>query len=649
MKDTFVYEPNNNYTYKGFIDETFRFIEDFQLMRPDIWKRFVLQFRENADSDSGWKGEFWGKMMRGACMTYAYTKNEELYEILENTVKDMMESADKNGRISTYPYETELGGGESGGWGGWDMWCRKYVMLGMEYFLEICKDEKFKNKVIDSMCKQADYILSKVGGKPGNKEKICITSTSSFWRGLNSSSFLEPIVRLYNITNNKNYFDFATEIVEIGFTDVENLISLAYKNELYPYQYHVTKAYEMMSCFEGLMEYYKITGNEMYKTAIINFADKILESDFTVIGSCGCTNELFDHSTVRQANTNNDVVAQETCVTVTLMKFMYRVHLLTGDPQYVDAVERAFYNAYLGAVNTEKVVDPSVIREHSDWIAEPLPFDSYSPLTAGTRGVRIGGLQPMSDKHYYGCCASIGSAGIGVIPHIHLLKSNAGIVLNLYINGTAETMTPSGQKIVLKTDTMYPSDGKVSIKVGIEKSEKFEIKLRNPDWNKKTSLEVNGENTDITDGYISIVKEWKNGDTIVFTLDMTTKAVYPIPYGSQVLMNKVMFQFNYVLPTFDREDPLAKYHVALRRGPIMLAAENRLGYSVDDAVDFKINDDSVNVKKTEREIPYKSIVKFDVELENGDFITLTDYASAGKLWTEESKTAVWIRTNKAHA
>lgn len=637
MKDTFIYETENDYKYAGFVDDTYRFIEDFQLMKPELWKRFVTQFHDHTDDDNGWRGEFWGKMMRGACMTYAYTKNEELYKILEATIRDMMSAAEENGRISTYPQDREFDG--------WDMWCRKYVMLGMEYFLEICEDEAFKNEIIKSMCEQADYILSKVGGKPWNTDKICIASASRHWRGLNSCSFLEPIVRLYNLTKKKEYFDFATEIIEIGFTEIENLITLAYENNMYPYQYPITKAYEMISCFEGLMEYYKIDGNEMHKTAIVNFADRILESDFTVIGSCGCTHELFDHSTVRQANTTDERVAQETCVTVTLMKFLYRVHLLTGDPKYADAVERAFYNAYLGAINTEKIIEYKIPKEYPQWHAEPLPFDSYSPLTAGLRGTATGGFMIMPDNHYYGCCACIGSAGIGILPHIQLLKSDSGIVLNLFINGTAKTTTPSGQNIVLDIDTKYPADGKVKVTVHIAQPEKFEIKLRNPEWNRKSEIKVNNEIKPLSSGYISLEKEWADGDVIEFNLDMTTKAIYPIPYGSQILMNKIAWESNYTVPNFDCEDPLAKHHIALQRGPIMLAQENRLGYSVDDPIDIKVNDDgSVNLKETEKEIPFKSLVKFDVELTNGEFITLADYSSVGKLWTPECKMAVWMLT-----
>ena len=142
--------------------------------------------------------------------------------------------------------------------------------------------------------------------------------------------------------------------MQSGGTSVANVFDLAFENDFYPYQYPITKAYEMISCFEGLLEFYRVTKNERYKTAIINFADRILESDFTVIGSSGCTHELFDHSAVRQANTTNGIIMQETCVTVTLMKFFYQLTLLTGEPKYADAFERSLFNAYLGSVNTEK-------------------------------------------------------------------------------------------------------------------------------------------------------------------------------------------------------------------------------------------------------------------------------------------------------
>lgn len=84
-----------NYKYNGFIDKTMKFAEKEQLLKPELWRRFVQQFREDSDYDAGWRGEYWGKMMRGACFVYSYTKNKQLYDILAHTISDMLESADR--------------------------------------------------------------------------------------------------------------------------------------------------------------------------------------------------------------------------------------------------------------------------------------------------------------------------------------------------------------------------------------------------------------------------------------------------------------------------------------------------------------------------------------------------------------------------
>ena len=636
--DKFFADYNNLYKYNGFIDDAIRYIEDFQLLDSEMWTRFVQQFREDSDADFGWRGEYWGKMMRGACFTYSYTKNPVLYKELTKTVSDMMDSADEKGRISCYPVDREFGG--------WDIWERKYVLLGMQYFLEICTDESFSKKVIESMCGQVDCIMEKIGDP--EEGKIKITSATRHWRGLNSSSLLEPIVRLYNITGRQKYFDFATYIVDCGGTEVANIFDLAYEDKFNPYQYPITKAYEMTSCFEGLLEYYRVTGIERHKKSVINFANKILETDFTIIGSSGCTHELFDHSKVRQANTTNYKTAQETCVTVTLMKFFYQLTLLTGDPKYVDAFETSMYNAFLGSINTDKVVE----RSEPDWlkgikhVIEPMPFDSYSPLTAGTRGVIIGGLRVMSDNHYYGCCACIGAAGNGLIPKMALLTTEKGFAFNLFIDGTVKSTTPEGKEITFETSTKYPVSENVKTTLHLSGSESFELLIRNPEWSKTTKLSVNGEEYEVNDGYISIQRNWADGDEIELTLDMRTEVIRPIPYGHEILMNKVIWGINYMVPTYDAEDPLAKKHIALRRGPLVLAQENRLGYSVDTPISVKINDDGyVDVTFPEKDIaPYEHIIEVCVPLDDGTQMHVTDYASAGKLWSNESKMAAWMLT-----
>ena len=140
--------------YEGWLDRSLKLITDMQLRDADMWRLFVEQFRGTPDDhDAGWRGEFWGKMMRGACFVYSYSKDKELFNVLKATVNDLVESQDELGRISTYSVEKE--------YDGWDLWSRKYVLLGMQYFVEICDDKEFNQKVIDCMKKQVDYMMKK--------------------------------------------------------------------------------------------------------------------------------------------------------------------------------------------------------------------------------------------------------------------------------------------------------------------------------------------------------------------------------------------------------------------------------------------------------------------------------------------------------
>ena len=633
------------YRFSGVFADTLAFTKEYQLMSAEHWTRFVDQFRLGSDSATrGWRGEYWGKMMRGACFVYATTRDGELEAVLHTTVEDMMSAADQTGRISAYSPETE--------YDGWDLWCRKYVMLGMEYYWEICPDEDLKSRIIASLIGQADAILAHIG--PEEEGKKPITRATRNWRGLNSVSILEPMVRLYHLTGEKKYFDFASYLVSTGGIDGDNLFELAYADELFPYQYPVTKAYEMMSCFEGLLEYARVTGEQKYFDTVVRFAHRIIDSDVTVIGSCGCTHELFDHSKFRQTSTDYEGVMQETCVTVTWMKFCTQLLYLTGDPIFADQIEQSLYNAYLGALNTEhKIPGGLPLEKYPNLQLEALPFDSYSPLTPGKRSRKIGGLQVMPDETYYGCCACIASAGIGLLSRVMLQRGEGGLYLNLYGEGNIVTHATDGTPLSLNIKTAYPADGTVNISLKTQTSKNFTLFLRIPEWSEQNVITVRGgcvaEGTAAAGSYVPITVPAGAGECgIVLTLDMRTKCIHPfgVGFGEDVLHVNVDWANNRVLASEYIEDPKSRYHIALRRGPLMLGADNRLGRSVDEA--FRIaerEDGTVDATLlSAADMPYPCMIALRIPQTDGTTVTLTDYASVGKTWDESSRCAVWLPT-----
>lgn len=592
----------------GELDDATRFIEDYQLLDAPLWAKFVTQFRDTTpkadDENHGWRGEYWGKMMRGACFVYSYTQNPALYRVLTDTVCDMMTTQDALGRISSYSVEKQ--------YHGWDIWARKYVLLGMQYYLEICRDKELAKRITDCMCRQADYMIATLGKEEEGKTPI--TKASDHWLGMNSSSLLEPIVRLYQLTAEKKYLDFATYIVDCGVIDTPevSLFELAAEDRIDPHDYPVVKAYEMMSCFEGLLEYYRVTGIEKWRRAVVNFAKRVRLTEISVIGSSGCTHELFDHTIVKESETTYNGRMQETCVTVTWMKFCYQLLSLTGDSAYADQMETSLYNAMLGSINYNK-----------DERNGNLPFDSYSPLLFNTRLRGVGGKQTMADGSYYGCCACIGSAGPGLIGKVAVMASNEGIALNLYAPMTARLPLPSGEEVALHMETGYPVFDTVRITFD-EETPVFDLALRIPAFSTRTTLTVNGERVDVVAGsYAHIRRAFSPKDEIVLTLDLRTKLHHALP---------------------DPTDANAFYHVALTRGPITLARDARLPGNIEEALRFSPDEEGCVPCRPDDACAAEHTVACLVETADGREIPMIDYEHAGRTWDERSLLTVWIPT-----
>ena len=602
----------------GIIDNAAQFIQKHQLCDKALWAKFVDQFRIQQDGDNkGWRGEYFGKMMRGGALVYAYTKDEELYNILTDAVRDMLTVAEDDGRVSSYVREKEFTY--------WDIWCRKYVLLGLEYYLDICRDDALKGQITEFIKNAADYILAHVG-----EGKIKITMAAGSWLGVNSSSILEPMVRLYKITNEQRYLDFAKYIVECGGAEGVNIFEAAYRNELLPYQYGVSKAYEIMSCFEGLLEYYYVTGIEKYKIAVINFARGIIDSEISIIGCSGVTHELFDHTRNRQT-VPYDII-QETCVTVTWMKFCSRLLNLTGESVFADEMEKSLYNAYLGALNTEHRESEYMFNKIPG--VTPLPsylaFDSYSPLVPLKRGRKVGGNQFLSDLSYYGCCACIGAAGIGVVLQNVLNVKEDTVTINFFEKMDAD-LKVGGKDVHLKMTTDYPLCGKIKIEISAKEPVRFTLKTRNPAF------------TGGAIGYRYFDKEWSS-DIIEFELPMEFKAHYPEKWDRDIVFIKDVHTENGFHTTIAEEvihNPEHDKYVAITKGPLVLAADSRTGKSADSVFDFEPVGKLCNNEIADG-VPCP--VKYEFTDKNGEKFYLVDYMSAGKDW--ETLIAAWLPTSK---
>ena len=357
-----------------------------------------------------------------------------------------------------------------------------------------------------------------------------------------------------------------------------------------------------------------------YRTALINFGKNIIANEISIIGCSGCTHELFDHTAVRQTQTDYEEIVQETCVTVTWMKFASQLLELSGCSEYADKIEQSFYNAYRGSFNTKRILKNDEDKAHLNTFSQILPFDSYAPLVSDTRGRRVGGYNVLPNKSFYGCCACIGAAGAGVIPEIALMSKNGGIVINYYEKGSINAVTPNGAALKINIDTAYPYKGTVKFKLELERTEAFDILFRVPAWCGEAAVTYKEKTEKFDSGYAVIHASWNNFDEITLELVMRVKRVLP---PKDAVNSDIFAAYTY--------------------GPLVLAADKRI--TDPDAVLDAVCDEQGFVEAKEVLCPEikEAHICFEIQLKSGEKARLIDYASAGKTWSEESRCAAWIR------
>ena len=584
--------PEQN--YRSLADNYARYIEKKQLTDASLWRKFVNVFVDRSDiSDDGWRGEYWGKMMRGACMTYAYTHSEELYRVLTDAVQNLLAAQDDAGRISGYTPAHEFCG--------WDMWGRKYVLVGLAYYYEICRDLQFKERILCAMRRHADYITENVGDSTG---KIHITDTSDAWGGLNSCTILEPMLQLYKLTGEERYLQFGEYIISTGGSKDGNLIACV-KSGKKPFEFPVTKAYEIMSFFEGLLAYYEITEKREYLNVAETFAEAVYESDITLIGCAGCTHELFDHSAAKQTE-YSETIMQETCVTVTWMRLCARLWENIFDAKYIDRIEQSALNALFGSINTHELPQHCYYPKYA--MTPALPFDSYSPLYNNTRGRGVGGYKEFPEGEHYGCCACIGSAGTALYPLYAAVKRSDVFYVNFYMTGEMRDGTPSGQNLRIASETDYPAAGTVRLVVTLPRPERLKIAVRIPGWCENATVTCGNETFSPASGYLTLDRVWRDGDTVEIRLPITLKKV----------TQKGKTAFTYGALTLARDE-------AKEDGDItaLSLADGPLQYEMD------------NCRQDEQ-------VRLTLKTDDGN-VLLTDYASCGKHWNlPRNRITVWM-------
>ncbi|MFA5329414.1 MAG: beta-L-arabinofuranosidase domain-containing protein [Prolixibacteraceae bacterium] len=574
----------------GYLGEKIDLCINQRIKKEDV-NMLVEPFKTRTEKHL-WQSEFWGKWILSAIAACEYNHDPEMLKIVQEAANGLMATQTPDGYIGNYAPDSQLKD--------WNIWGIKYTLLGLQAYYDLTKDKK----ALDAACKLADYLLTQVGSG-----KADIVQTGNY-RGMPSSSVLEPMVLLYRRTGENRYLDFAKYIAEQWETpDGPKLIGKALDGinvaDRFPHPKtwwsweNGQKAYEMMSCYEGLLELYRITGEASYLKSAEMAVQNIIDTEINAAGS-GTAFECFYHGAQRQ--TEPTYHTMETCVTFTWIKLCNNLLRLTGNPMYADQIEKATYNALLASMK----FDGSQIAK-------------YSPL----EGMRHEGEQQCG--MHINCCNANGPRAFTLLPKLALMTGKNEIVFNLYSQSDADLQLNPKNKISISESTTYPVAGKIEITIRPEKPETFTLALRIPEWSKQSTVLVNGTSMEgvRSASYFRIERAWKAGDKVELNLDMN---------GRLITLNG---------------------YQAILRGPVLLARDSRFDDDfVDETAVIQAKDDAVELLPSKKKpeniwMAYTAPLVLGTDLE-GEFrnprpVYFCDFASAGNTWSYEARYRVWIK------
>ncbi len=378
-------------------------------------------------------------------------------------------------------------------------------------------------------------------GYAGNKKAFPMLR--GFYDWFNKSCYLPELLRRAGqgsqgiIPSTRMYFTPVgkpedIQVVQQYFQENYWMKQLAERDEkaiwLYPYD---RPHNYLITAIEPYLDLYRATGAKKYLDAASGGWDLYHNSWEHVGGSiaiCEGTDLYPPKSYYLHRSTG------ELCGSVFWAFLNQRFHLINPeDEKYVTEIEKSIYNVLIAnQVGATGIRYHAVLADHKD-------LNNRQPFSMST------------------CCEGQGTRMIGAIPEFIYSVAGDGIYVDLFAPSTIKFETKSGS-FSLKTETKFPYEKDVRITVNSDKPSETSVRIRIPSWAAhEMAVLVNGKKsvTGKQGTYVTLKRQWNNGDVISFTLPM---------------------DFRLTKYTGEERDPVHERY-ALEYGPILMAYVNMKG------------------------------------------------------------------------
>ena len=471
------------------------------------------------------------KWLEAASYSLITHPNPELAAVVDQVVDKIISAQQPDGYLNTHFTVTqpEMRWKNLRDWH--EMYCAGHLMEAAVAHHQATGDPKLLN----ALARYADHIDARFGPNPGQ------------YRGYGGHPEIElALVRLYHATGEERYLALSKYLVEErGQQDPHYYDIEAVERGEDPRKFWA-RTYEYCQAHAPIREHDKVVGHAVRAMYLMSgVADLAHEyDDPTLLAVCerlwenlvyqrmyltgGIGPSRHNEGFTTDYDLPDETAYAETCASISLIMWNYRLLQFAGDGKYADIIEQTLYNGFISGVS---------LAGDSFFYVNPLASDSSHHRT------------PWFECP---CCPPNVGRILASLGNYLYSTSDDGLWVHFYAQNSA-SVTVGEQPVQVRLTSNYPWDGAIKLALTLDVAQSFALNLRIPGWCDEWSVKVNGEivaTTPSGKGYVAITRTWESGDVVDLDLAMPVQAVYANPNVRQM-----------------------QGRLALQRGPVVYCAE----------------------------------------------------------------------------
>lgn len=480
--------------------------------QPEYTYRGFEVLPENKDA---LKDEFYGfvfqdsdfyKWIEAVAYSLMICPDPELEKTADDAIEVVCQAQQENGYLDTYYIISGMSHVFTNLKDHHELYCMGHLIEGAIAYHEATG----KGRLLQAAIRFADYVDSVFGPEEGK----C--------KGYPGHEIAEmALIRLYETTGEKKYLKLAQFFIdergkqpwywmkEAGYRAGDEA-RYTYNQSHLPVREQeeaVGHAVRAMYLYSGMADLARLTGDESLWNACRKLWESTVNEKMYITGGIGAVSEGEAFSF--PYDLPNDLAYAETCASIGLIFFAWRMLKQDARSEYADVMELALYNTVLSGMSLDG---------KSFFYVNPLEVLPE----ACRRDVRKAHVKSKRQKWFgCACCPPNLARTIGSVGRYAFTENDHVFWIHLYVGAE---LSINGCPVKLTTGFPWNGEAKLEIRGDMEGAYSFAFRI--PGWCESYDLSVDaGATSKERAGYLYLTKKWKKGDEIRFHFPMSVTGI----------------------------------------------------------------------------------------------------------------------------